>query len=791
MSGYLSHIYAKESEKDFSKKKEDEANQPGRSSQPKDQSSMPKPTKPPKKFDEWIEQQKAKKAEAGGKSAIPKRPPPTGKSAGGTTRARSPPLPPKGLKPKRGKKALEDAVTHEKTKKKPRQETIAPINEGAGSQKPRKDSKGRLGTVANDNQGTSQLEDKDTAKPKEPSVPESSGEAASESEDSELLNRHTKYPSELTSQDADIAARYRQRLQALCRTIDDDSTPPDPDRSKDEEDPELLGVFKETSDQLEEVRKWMRMVEMDWEAFEKLEERAEKERRDAAEEEGDVEEGEVLEEVEAGDGVEDGEREDGDVRSSRGLERIEEEKTDELEVAPEPERDWSGKVQGGETPGVLSNPSQSPPYLPSDDEPPRTEPQGPAAAESNLEMDAEQDLFGQVQRGETPGYLSSSSRSPAQLPSDDDSQQGLSEQLLGRETPGYLSSSSRSPAQLASDYESQRGSSEQLRGRETPGYLSSSSRSPAQLPSDDDSQQGSLDQLQELPEDLLNSAEGSPRLPPTNEVGSTEPQGGAAPQGVLSSILRSLQQHADAVSRTDPHTNPSVPVDRNDGTAAQTLGQAPETLEQEVGASQASVGNPPQDASGAAATDTASAGHEHDEVDDLFSEDALGPVEHSPEKDASPHFEPATELPRSDVSVLDGDPGAFESHARPPNTSLPGLGLYLPSMTTAAGSSAQTSASPNANLPGLHYGQVLDARPQHGNSTSGTAENGSQNALDSQSPAAANSTVADGSSGTEHDRSVAGESSPSRATKRKSASEDDEAPRKKSRSNSPTEPQFK
>lgn len=518
-----------------------------------------------------------------------------------------------------------------------------------------------------------------------------------------------------------------------------------------------MGVFKETSDQLEEVRKWMRMVEMDWEAFEKLEGRAEREGEDPLEEGGDVEEGEVLEEVEAGDGVEGGEREDEDLRISNGLERIEEERTDELEVAPESERDSSDQIQGGETPGVLSNPSQTPPHLPSDEEPPRTEPQGPAAAESNLEMDAEQDLSGRVQGRETPGYLSSSSQSP-QLPSDDESQQG---------------------------------SSEQLQGRETPGYLSSSSRSPAQFPSDDDSQQGSLDQLQEIPDYLLNSPEGPSQLPPNNEVGSTEPQGDAAPQGVLSSILRSLQQHADEISRTHPHANPSVPVDRNDGTAAETVDPAPETLEQEMGASQASVGNPPQDALGAAATDTGSASHEHDEVDDLFSEDALGPVEHSPEKDASPHFEPTTELPRSDVSVLDGDPGAFEPHARPPNTSLPGLGLYLPSMTTAAGSSAQTSAGPNANLPGLQHGQSLDSRPQHGDSTSDTMENGSQHAVDSQSPAAANSTVADGSSGTEDDRSVAGESSPSEATKRKSVSEDDEGPRKKSRSNSPTEPHFK
>lgn len=54
MSAYLSHIYSKESEKDSSKKKEDEANQPGRSSQPKDQSSMPKPTKKPKDLDKWV-----------------------------------------------------------------------------------------------------------------------------------------------------------------------------------------------------------------------------------------------------------------------------------------------------------------------------------------------------------------------------------------------------------------------------------------------------------------------------------------------------------------------------------------------------------------------------------------------------------------------------------------------------------------------------------------------------------------------------------------------------------------
>ncbi|KAI7361789.1 hypothetical protein KC354_g7814 [Hortaea werneckii] len=762
MSAYLSHIYSKKSEKDSSKKKEDEANQPGRSSQPKDQSSMPKPTKKPKDLDKWIEKQIAKNAKADGKSAISKRPPPAGKSAGATKRAKSPPLPPKDLKPKMRKKVLENSneegVGHDKPKKKkPRQESVAPVNEGTGAQKPRKDAKGRLGTAANDKQETSRPKGKDTAKSKEPSVPESPEAADSGLEDSDPVNRHTKYPFELTSQDADIAARYRQHLQALCRTIDDDSTPPDPDRGKDEEDDELLGVFKGVSDQLEEVRKWMRMVGMDWEAFEKLQERPEKEGVEGAEGEGDVEDGEVLEGIGTGGGVEGGGREDEDVRFSSGLERIDEEKTDELDVVPEPERQVSDQVQGGETPGYRSSPSQSPPHLPSDDEPYRTEPQGPAATESNFLMDEEQDLSDQVQRGETPGYLSSSSQSPAQLPSDDESAQG---------------------------------SSEQFQGRETPDNLSSPSRSPAQLPSDDESQQGSLDQLEVIPEYLLNPLERSPQPPPNNEVGSAEPQGDAAPQGVLSSILRSLQQHADEISRNDPHASSAGPTGRNDGRAAGTVDKAPEALEEGTGSSQASVGNRPQDTSGAAATDTDS-GNERDEVDDLFSEDVMGPVEVSPEIEASPRFETATELPRSDVSVLDGDEGAFVPHARPPNTSLPGLGLYLPSTTTAAGSTVGTSAGLSATLPGLNSGQGLDARTQHGTSTSGTAENGSQHAVESQSPVAANSVVTDGSIGTEHDRPVEGQSSPSRATKRKSTSEDEESQRKKSRSNSPTETQFR
>ncbi|KAI6829877.1 hypothetical protein KC340_g8767 [Hortaea werneckii] len=758
MSSYLSHIYSKEPEKDSSKRKEDEANQPGRSSQPKDQSSMPKPTKKPKDLDKWA----PKNAKADGKSAIPKRPPPAGKSAGATTRAKSPPLPPKDLKPKMGKKALENSdeegVGHDKPKKKkPRQEFVAPVNEGTVPPKPRKDAKGRLDTAANDKQETSRPKDKDTAKSKEPSVPESPEAAESGSEDIDPLNRHTKHPFELTSQDADIAARYRQRLQALCRTIDDDFTPPDPDRSKDEEDDELLGVFKGVSDQVEEVRKWMRMVGMDWAAFEKLQERAEREGMEGAEGEGDVEESEVLDEVEAGDRVEVGRREDEDVGVSGGLERLEEEKTDKLDVVAERERQVSDQVQRGETPGYRSSPSQSPPHLPSDDEPYRTEPQGPAATESNLLMDEEQDLSDRVQRGETPGYLSSSSQSPAQLPSDDESQQG---------------------------------SSEQFQGRETPDNLSSPSRSSAQLPSDDESRQGSLDRLEEIPEYLLNPLEGSYQPPPSNEVGSTRPQGGAAPQGVLSSILRSLQHHADEMSRNDPHASSAGRAGHNDGRAAGTVDQAPEALEQETRSSQASVGNRPQDTLDVAATGTDS-GNERDEVDDLFNEDVMGPVEVSPEIEASLRFETTAELPRSDVSVLDGNEGTFEPHARPPNTSLPGLGLYLPSMTTAAGSSVETSGGPSATLPGLNSGQGLDAPTQHGTSTSGTAENGSQHAEDSQSPVAANSVVADGSIGTEHERSEAGQFSPSRATKRKSTSEDEESPRKKSRSNSPTEPQFR
>ncbi|KAI7704834.1 hypothetical protein KC353_g13237 [Hortaea werneckii] len=499
------------------------------------------------------------------------------------------------------------------------------------------------------------------------------------------------------------------------------------------------------------------MVGMDWEAFEKLQERAEKERPEDGEGEREVEEGEILGEVEAGDGVEGGRREDEGVGFLGGLERIEEEKTDELDVVVERERQVSDQVQGGETPGYRSSPSQSPPHLPSDDEPYRTEPQGLAATESNRLMDEEQDLSDQVQRGETLGYLSSSSQSPAQLPSDDESQQG---------------------------------SSERFQGRETPDNLSSASRSPAQSPSDDESQQGSLDQLEEIPEYLLNPLEGSPELLPNNTAGSTEPQGGAAPQGVLSSILRSLQQHADEMSRTDPHVSSASPAGQNDDRAAEAVDQAPEALEQETEASQASVGNRPQDTLDAAAPDTNS-GNERDEVDELFSESALGPVESSPEIDASPRFEPATELPRSDVSVVDGDEGAFVPHARPPNTSLPGLGLYLPSTTTAAGSSVETSAGPNASLPGLNYGQGLDARAQHRTSTSGTAENGSQHAVDSQSPVAPNSTVADGSGGTEHERSVTGQFSPSKTTKRKSTSEDEGSPRKKSRSNSPTDPRFR
>ncbi|KAI6885590.1 hypothetical protein KC360_g2790 [Hortaea werneckii] len=750
MSGYLNHIYRKESEKDSNKKKGDETNTTGQSSQPRDKPSMTGGTKKPKDFDKWIEQQKAKKAKVTGESAVPKRPPPAGQSGGRTTRRKSPPLPPKNLKPILGKKAREGAVTEDETRKKPRKGSVAPVNDGPGPPK-LQDSKGRLDSTAD----SSRPKDEGTAKSEGLSTSEAPEKAESESEAGDPLNRYTKYPSELTSQDAEIAARYRQRLQALCRAIDDDSTPPDPDRSKEEEDPELLGVFREVSDRFEEVRKWMRMVEMDWEAFEQLEERAGEERVQGGEN-GDFEEGEVLEGVRAGDGVEDGEREDENLRSSSALEAIEEEKTDELDVAAEPELDLSDQGQGGETPGYRPSPAQSPPHVPSDDEQSRPEPQDPAAAaESDPAMDADQRLSDQLQGRETPGCLSSSSQSPAPLPSEDEPHQEPSDQLEGRETPGYVSSPSRSPPRMPSEDEPQQEVPDPRQQRETLGYLSSSSQ-------------------------------GSAQLPPNDNPSGTEPQGGAAPQTILSSILSSLQQHADAISRTDPHAIPTAPAGHNDGTAAETVDPEPKAFEHEAEASQASVGNPPQDVVGTAPPGTDS-DHEHDETDDLFNEEALGPVEYSPEIDATPRFETATELPRSDVSVLDGDEGAFVPHAGPPNTSLPGLGLHLPPMTTAAGSSVETSAGPSANLPGLHYGQGLDARAQPSLSTSGTAENGSGDA----SPVAANSIVADESSGTGQDQSVAGQYSPSKAAKRKSTSDDDESPRKKSRSNSPTETQFR
>ncbi|KAI7194766.1 hypothetical protein KC363_g1978 [Hortaea werneckii] len=750
MSGYLNHIYRKESEKDSNKKKGDETNTTGQSSQPRDKPSMTGGTKKPKDFDKWIEQQKAKKAKVTGESAVPKRPPPAGQSGGRTTRRKSPPLPPKNLKPILGKKAREGAVTEDETRKKPRKGSVAPVNDGPGPPK-LQDSKGRLDSTAD----SSRPKDEGTAKSEGLSTSEAPEKAESESEAGDPLNRYTKYPSELTSQDAEIAARYRQRLQALCRAIDDDSTPPDPDRSKEEEDPELLGVFREVSDRFEEVRKWMRMVEMDWEAFEQLEERAGEERVQGGEN-GDFEEGEVLEGVRAGDGVEDGEREDENLRSSSAFEAIEEEKTDELDVAAEPERDLSDQGQGGETPGYRPSPAQSPPHVPSDDEQSRPEPQDPAAAaESDPAMDADQRLSDQLQGRETPGCLSSSSQSPAPLPSEDEPHQEPSDQIEGRETPGYVSSPSRSPPRMPSEDEPQQEVPDPRQQRETLGYLSSSSQ-------------------------------GSAQLPPNDNPSGTEPQGGAAPQTILSSILSSLQQHADATSRTDPHAIPTAPAGHNDGTAAETVDPEPKAFEHEAEASQASVGNPPQDVVGTAPPGTDS-DHEHDETDDLFNEEALGPVEYSPEIDATPRFETATELPRSDVSVLDGDEGAFVPHAGPPNTSLPGLGLHLPPMTTAAGSSVETSAGPSANLPGLHYGQGLDARAQPSLSTSGTAENGSGDA----SPVAANSIVADESSGTGQDQSVAGQYSPSKAAKRKSTSDDDESPRKKSRSNSPTETQFR
>ncbi|KAI7044714.1 hypothetical protein KC366_g3720 [Hortaea werneckii] len=789
MSRYLSHIYAKESGKDSNKKKDDEQNTPGQSSQPTDKPSMKGGTKKPKDFDKWIENQKAKKAKADGESAVPKRPPPARKSVGATTRGKSPPLPPKDLKPKLGKKAREDVAPDDEARKKPRKGSVAPVNDRAGLSKPRKDSKGRLDSTANGEQGTTRPEDKVTAKPKEASVPEPPGKTDSESEDDDPLNRHTTHPFELTSQDADIATRYRQRLQTLCRAIDDDSTPPDPDRSKEEEGPELLGVFEEVSDRFEEVRKWMRMVQMDWEAFEKLEEGVGAEAGEEREG-GDVEEGEVLEEVEAGDVVEDGEGEDEDVRFSKGLETIEEEKTDELDVAAEPEHHSSDQVLGDETPGCRPSPAQSPPHVPSDDEPSQSEPQSPAAAaaaaaESNPTRDPDEQFSGQLQRGETPGYLSSPSQSHPQLPSENEPQQEPSDRLEGRETPGSVSSPSRSPPRMPSEDEPQQELPDPRQQRETPGYLSSSSQGSPRLPAKNEPQQELPDQGQqrETPERLSNSSQSPPQQPPNNEVGGTATQGGAAPQTILSSILSSLQQHADQMSRNDPHASPPAPTNQDDGTAAETADQAPDALEQDTEASQASVGNPPQDALGAAATDT-DFGNENDEVDDLFSENVLGPVEYSPEIEPRPRFEPATELPRSDVSVLDGDEGAFVPYARPPNASLPGLGLNLPPTTTAAAPSVESSAGPTANLPGLHHDQGLDARTQPCVSTSGIAESGPEGAVDSQFPGAGNSVVADGSSGTDHDRAVAGHSSPSKTTKQKSTSEDDESPRKKSRNDS-------
>ncbi|KAI7282982.1 hypothetical protein KC345_g3201 [Hortaea werneckii] len=722
MSRYLSHIYAKESGKDSNKKKDDEENTPGQSSQPTDKPSMKGGTKKPKDFDKWIQNQKAKKAKADGESAVPKRPPPAGKSAGAATRGKSPPLPPKDLKPKLGKKAREDAVPDDRAKKKPRRGSVAPVNDGAGPPKARKDSKSRLDSTANGEQGTTRPKDKVTAKPTEASVPESPGNTDSESEDDDPLNRHTKYSFELTSQDADIAARYRQRLQALCRAIDDDSTPPDPDRSKDEEGPELLGVFEEVSDRFEEVRKWMRMVQMDWEAFEKLEELAGAEGVQGGED-GDVEEGEVLEEA--------GQGEDEDVRPLRGLETIEEERTDELDVVAEPDHHSSDQVLGDETPGYRPSPAQNPPHVLSDDETSRPEPQDPvAAAESKATVDPGQQLSDQLQGRETPGYLSSPSQSPPQVPTEKEPKQESSDQLEGREISGYVSSPSRSPPRLPTENEPQQELPDPCQQRETPGYLSSSSQGSPRLPAENEPRQELPDQGQQR------------ETPANNNVGGTGSQGGAAPQTILSSILSSLQQHADEMSRNDPHASLPAPANQNDGTAAETVDQAPDALEQETEASQASVGNPPQDALDAAATDT-DPGNEDDEVDDLFSERALGSVEYSPEIESRPRYEPATELPRSDVSVLDGDEGAFVPHARPPNASLPGLGLYLPPATTAAVSSVETSAGPTANLAGLHHDQDLDARTQPSVSPSRTEENGSGGAVDSQSPVAADSILAE------------------------------------------------
>lgn len=54
MSRYLNHIYGKEFGKDSKKKKADEENIPGQSSQPTDKPSMKGGTKKPKDFDKWV-----------------------------------------------------------------------------------------------------------------------------------------------------------------------------------------------------------------------------------------------------------------------------------------------------------------------------------------------------------------------------------------------------------------------------------------------------------------------------------------------------------------------------------------------------------------------------------------------------------------------------------------------------------------------------------------------------------------------------------------------------------------
>lgn len=59
MSGYLNHIYRKESEKDSNKKKGDEMNTTGQSSQPRDKPSMTGGTKKPKDFDKWVRDSQA------------------------------------------------------------------------------------------------------------------------------------------------------------------------------------------------------------------------------------------------------------------------------------------------------------------------------------------------------------------------------------------------------------------------------------------------------------------------------------------------------------------------------------------------------------------------------------------------------------------------------------------------------------------------------------------------------------------------------------------------------------